>query len=264
MLSLKKLRHYTFDTYTSKEESGRHYHIIQETDDFGAITMEWASGNSGFVTAAGMDGLADDPTLFPTYSGEDGRDGRCAKMVTRKPKSTLVSIFAPIAAGNLFTGVFGQLESLSKPALSTHFGEGNIFPYYPLSIEGYYKYKAGTGDYIGPDGNPRPGVIDSCALYAVFYKVDENLQSLDGNTVLDHPNIVSMAMLPDKTSTEGDEFVSFDIPFAQVNDIEVDFDKYTYKLAVVLSSSFWGQRYEGTPGSNLTVDNLEIISENEL
>ena len=72
-----------------------------------------------------------------------------------------------------------------------------------------------------------------------------------------------MAMLPDKTSTEGDEFVSFDIPFAQVNDIEVDFDKYTYKLAVVLSSSFWGQRYEGTPGSNLTVDNLEIITENE-
>ena len=263
------ITHYTFDTYTSKEENGRHYHIIQETDDFGAITMEWASGNSGFVTAAGMDGLADDPTLFPTYSGEDGRDGRCAKMVTRKPKSTLVSIFAPIAAGNLFTGVFGQLESLSKPALSTHFGEGNIFPYYPLSIEGYYKYKAGPEWTIK---NPQSGTdyentTDTWDIYGVLYDaaqmyIDTQKSYLDGYNVLTSPYIVMIARLPRAERKEASEWTPFYIPFKEFEGgIPLDIEKLKrgdYNLAIVMSSSEEGAIFNGAENSTLCVDDVEL------
>lgn len=70
-----------------------------------------------------------------------------------------------------------------------------------------------------------------------------------------------MAMLPDRSSTPGEEMIPFEIPFVKKNDIEVDFSKYSYKLALVFSSSFYGDRYEGTPGSKLIVDDVEIVTE---
>ena len=255
-LTSATVTNYTFEYWS--EHTAR-YETPYELNSDNVRQNIWASSNQGMAIYQQFT----DKYKYPVHSTTDAVEGTFgAYMETQNGPGNILNIqYIPIIAGSLFTGSMDLGNALLDPLSSTKFGIP--FTEVPIRFKGYYKYKAGTGDYIGPDGNPRPGVIDSCALYAVFYKIDENLQSLDGNTVLDHPNIVSMAMLPDKTSTEGDEFVSFDIPFAQVNDIEVDFDKYTYKLAVVLSSSFWGQRYEGTPGSNLTVDNLEIITENE-
>ena len=48
-----------------------------------------------------------------------------------------------------------------------------------------------------------------------------------------------------------------------LNDEVIDFSKHEYKLAVVFSSSFWGDRYEGTPGSELIVDDAKIITEDD-
>ena len=103
---------------------------------------------------------------------------------------------------------------------------------------------------------------DSCAVYAVFYKIDDTLETLDGTNIHDHPNIISVAMLPDRSSTEGDELVPFDIPFVRQSEEEVDFTRNEYKLAIVLSSSYWGDLYEGTPGSQLIVDDVNIITQN--
>ena len=49
-----------------------HYHQIEEVDSQGSTTLVWASGNSGFVLAAKLDGLPDDPTVFPTCSWDEG------------------------------------------------------------------------------------------------------------------------------------------------------------------------------------------------
>ena len=70
-------------------------------------------------------------------------------------------------------------------------------------------------------------------------------------------------MLPDRSSTAGDDFQAFDIEFKRMNDEVIDFSKHEYKLAVVFSSSFWGDRYEGTPGSELVVDDVKIITEGD-
>lgn len=263
------ITHYTFNSFTLKEENKYHYHILQETDDYGAATMEWASGNSGFVTAAGMDGQSDDPTLFPTYSDENGREGRCVRMVTRKPKSALVTLFAPIAAGNLFTGVFGQIESLSKPALSTHFGEGNIFPYYPMSIEGYYKYTAGSEWTVK---NPQPGVdyentTDTWDIYGVLYDAaqmynDTQKSYLDGYNVQTSPYIVMIARLPREERKEASEWTYFYIPFKNFEGgTTLDVEKLKrgdYNLAIVMSSSEGGALFNGAENSTLCVDDVEL------
>ena len=88
-------------------------------------------------------------------------------------------------------------------------------------------------------------------------------QVLDGTNVHNHPNIILQAMLPDRSSTDGEELHAFDIEFKRLNDEVIDFSKHEYKLAVVFSSSFWGDRYEGTPGSELIVDDAKIITEDD-
>lgn len=64
-------------------------------------------------------------------------------------------------------------------------------------------------------------------------------------------------------TVDGEELHAFDIEFKRLNDEVIDFSKHEYKLAVVFSSSFWGDRYEGTPGSELIVDDAKIITEDD-
>ncbi|MDR2968307.1 MAG: PCMD domain-containing protein, partial [Tannerellaceae bacterium] len=133
----------------------------------------------------------------------------------------------------------------------------------PVRFTGYYKYKAGDGDYIAPNGDVLPGVKDSCSVYSVFFKTDEKTSFLDGTNILSHPNVVAVAKLPDESrgGTPGDGFAYFDIPFEYYGNGDVDFKNNSYKLAVILSSSFYGDRYEGAPGSMLIVDNIDVITE---
>ena len=266
------ITNYQFEGLEIKEQGKYHYHVIQEIDQQGAVTMSWASGNSGYVTAAGLDELIKyDPTLFPTYSFGEGRNGKCAVMVTRKPKSSLVANFAPIAAGNLFTGTF-KIESISKPAKGTHFGEGNIFRYYPVSLEGYYKYKAGPEVLIK---NPQPGkdytgYTDTWDIYGVLYdatktptgKDGKPLGYLDGYNILNDPSIVMVARLPREKRVEADEwtyfFVNF-IPFEGGTPLDKEKLKNgVYNLAIVMSSSEEGAFFNGAENSTLYVDDVEL------
>jgi hypothetical protein len=62
-----------------------------------------------------------------------------------------------------------------------------------------------------------------------------------------------------RAASKGTDFVSFNIPFEKRSNHVVDFEKNNYKLMVVFSSSFYGDRYEGAIGSRLIVDEVEII-----
>lgn len=200
-----------------------------------------------------------DPSLYPTHSIELN-GGKAAEIITKEgPGSILGLQYIPVIAGSLFTGTMNLLNALANPLTATEMGQP--FNQKPVTLKGYYNYKSGSGSYIERDGKVNPSRKDSCAIYAVFYKIDDNLKTLDGTNIMTHKNIVSMAMLPDRSSTPGEEMIPFEIPFVKKNDIEVDFSKYSYKLALVFSSSFYGDRYEGTPGSKLIVDDVEIVTE---
>ncbi|MEG1543128.1 MAG: PCMD domain-containing protein [Tannerellaceae bacterium] len=201
------------------------------------------------------------PALFPTHPIQRN-GGFAAEMVTQKGPGNILNIqYIPVIAGCVFTGTMNLLNALKDPLTATQMGQA--FFQKPLRMKGLYNYKAGTGDYIGPDGKVKPGVKDSCAIYAVFYKTDDQVKILDGTNIRSHQNVVSLAMMPNRSSTPGNELVPFDIPFLPVNPIEIDFHKYTYKLALIFSSSFWGDRYEGVYGSKLIIDDVEIETEDK-
>lgn len=267
----ESIRRYTVQTVTSsiyqysfenwKRLSSALYETPVEYDESGVEHPLWDSSNKGINIYQQYPSASE----YPIRSTTNSYGGRlAAEMVTRVGPGSIFGILnIPIVAGSLFTGTFNLLNAMIDPLTSTQFGQP--FDEKPIRFRGHYKYKPGIGNYINPDGDVVPGVSDSCAVYSVFYKVDTDLQSLDGRNILNHPNILAIAMMPgeDRAGSAGEDFVQFDIPFAYREGAEesIDFENNNYKLAIVFSSSFYGDQYEGTPGSHLIVDEVEIITE---
>lgn len=249
---------YNFENW-ARLDANYTYQTPVEYDPKGEQLVFWDSSNKGIAIYQQFS----DPSLYPIHSTTQCVSGKlAAEMSTSKgPGSILGIINIPVVAGSLFTGVLNPVYALKDPLLATQFGQPCDEK--PLRFRGYYNYRAGTGDYIDPKGKVLPGVKDSCAVYSVFYRVDENTQILDGTNVLTHPNIIAVAMLSDKerAASAGEGFARFDIPFVYKTTDPVDFEKNQYKLAVIFSSSFYGDRYEGAPGSRLIVDEVEMVTE---
>jgi hypothetical protein len=143
---------------------------------------------------------------------------------------------------------------MSNPLLATEFGQP--FRERPARLTGKYIYHPGK-EYIGSDGKVNSAMKDTCSLYAVFFK-NEGIR-LDGTNIMTHPSIVAIAQLSaeQRAGTDGDEFVEFDLPFIYKD--AVNMEHGSYMMAIVFSSSFRGDYYEGAPGSALIVDDVKIV-----
>jgi hypothetical protein len=236
-------------------ETNKRFYIFAEKNN-GSVTMEWASGNSGFALTASGKG----PDEYPTTQSDDGYAGKCARLVTRSTGPFGAMVGMPIAAGNLFIGTFNVGMALSNPLKATCFG----LPFYnvPTSFSGYYKYKAGEVYY--DKTNIMEDVTDACQFYAVLYETDDDVSILDGTNILTHPNVISAAVFENRTET--DEWIRFDLPFTYRPGKRVEPDKLEdgkYNLAVVFTSSIEGGLFRGAPGSTLHIDEVEISFESE-
>lgn len=253
------LYYYDFERWETLNPPFRYETPVEFGAD-GQRAVYWDSSNKGIALYQQFT----DAALFPIHKTDKSAAGACgAEMITGKGPGKIFSRNIPVAAGSLFAGVMNPENALKDPLLATRFGQPCLEK--PLRFRGYYNYKPGTGEYITPDGIA-PNRRDSCTINAVLFRVDAGVQLLDGTNILTHPNIIALALLPekDRAGTAGDEYVPFDIPFEYRSNEPLDFEKNRYKLAVVFSSSFKGDLYEGVIGSRLRVDNVEIITgENE-
>lgn len=236
-------------------ETSNRYYIFAEKNN-GAVTMEWASGNTGFAIIATAMKLS--PDDYPTVQSGNGYTGKCALLTTRSTGDLGALFKMPIAAGNLFIGTFQT--DLANPLKSTKFGLP--FYYTPTSFSGYYKYKAGDTYY--ENGTIVENVKDNCHFYAVLYETDETVSTLDGTNILTHPNIISVAIIENQTET--DEWTRFDLPFVYRPGKSIDSEKLKdgkYSLAVVFTSSIDGAAFKGAPGSTLYIDEVEVTLDSE-
>ncbi len=255
------------DTYNFENweiNSNYHYATPYEYDGDNKISL-WDSSNRGVVLYQRFDNQEDYPVHYTTNQQEIIRGERSAVMVTKVGPGSIFNIqYIPIVAGSLFTGRLVPLEAMKDPLLATKFGQ----PYYklPKKFAGYYKYRSGAGDYIQSDGSRSPNKKDKCSVYAVFYERDSKLTTLDGTNILTDPHIVSVASISEeeRLQSKGDGMAYFETNFEYRNGYtpaSIDFETKKYSLAVIFSSSYNGDRYEGTPGSRLVVDDIKIINE---
>lgn len=252
----------------ARMDSNGKYHIFYETDAAGAEILTWASGNPGFALTGAGSGYAD----YPTYQSGIGYRNKCLALTTRRTGSFGARMNMPIAAGNLFLGTFDVLNALKDPLTATRFGMP--FDYVPTSLRGYYKYRSGEMFYeldaaASDKLKPVPDRKDRFNIYAVFYESTDDMKTLDGTNALseENPNVLAVAQIAQAEAEETDEWTPFEIAFVFREGKSVDAAKLAegrYSLAVVFTSSLYGDRFEGAPDSTLCVDEVTLEYKEEV
>lgn len=236
------------------------YNVFYLTNATGI--MQWTSGNPGYE----LSGMALNETQYPTVQYPVGYAGKCVKLTTLSTGSFGKPLGMPIAAGNIFIGSFDTQNAVLAPLQATHMG----FPFtkQPTRMTGWFKYKAGE-TFTDKSGNVVTGKKDRGDIYAVLYEAPTSDFTLDGNLFPDgtgiDEHIVLLARIPEQEMTETDEWKKFDLEFTPQNGKTVNADDLKngkYKLAVVFSSSVMGAYFQGAVGSELYIDEVEIICEN--
>ncbi|MDR0688303.1 MAG: PCMD domain-containing protein, partial [Prevotellaceae bacterium] len=244
--------------------TGDGYHTLKDAD--------WSSGNAGVSMGLGILGKEKIPENYPSQMVDFGKKGNAVKLET-KLGGQIFLINVPVWSGNFFLGNFNISKALSSTLEATEFGRR--YKRKPRCVQGYYKYREGSGKYSYNGAEvDRP---DSCSIYAVFYRCDNGSSdvTLTAYDINISPRILARAELPDGSPTDGDDFHEFSIEFGAYKH-EPDFEdpNHRYKLAIVFSSSARGGTpeydaaghptkkviYAGKVGSTLIVDEVKVIN----
>lgn len=230
----------------------------------------WATSNAAatMLKAMTIPGSTDNNPIyyydqnlpFPISRTDEGH----AKITTVDTKGgdMYLAVVPAVTAGTLFWGKF-EID-LGNTLKSTKFG----IPYdkKPLSLNIEYKYMTGPTYYKTIVTGTEPGLrtvakevvhgkVDEFSVVAVLYEVSNYEETLDGTDLKTSDKIVAIASLSDGVK---DGWEKAEIQF----DYNKEYDSgKKYKLAVVCSSSSDGDKFEGAPGSELTVRSLEIVNE---
>jgi hypothetical protein len=110
-----------------------------------------------------------------------------------------------------------------------------------------------------------PDRTDEASIYAVYYRnedADGNKIILHGDDVLTSPYIVRKAEM--KTVPATDEWTYFEMDFEGAKPDPQLMKNLGYNLTVVFSSSKDGASFEGAIGSELYVDEVEVLYTKEV
>lgn len=250
-IGLMSFEHYQLDNTNRYHE----WYEVDTTDVENPKRDYWSTGNPGYAMTGKGKGKTYE--VYPTISDPLGYKGNCVRLITRSTGSFGDLVKMPIAAGNIFIGTFDTQEALKKPREATHFGL-QLVGGKPVSLEGYYKYKAGEKFTVGKVEHPE--FRDTADIYAVVYEVDPaDFQPLNGDDVLTSSRIVMMARID--YPGEPQEWTHFVEPFRLLPGKEWSDERVRmkgYAIAVVATSSRQGAYFNGAVGSTLWVDELKV------
>ena len=250
-ISVCSFEHFVLD------DGGKFYqwHEMDPSDEQNPRRNYWATGNAGFA----MSGMAKTAEDYPTAPNPLGVRGNCVRLRTSDTGAFGASTRMPIAAGNIFIGEFKTSQAMLFPRKATRMGL-QLVGGEPVMLTGYYKYTPGEVFY---DKNKEvvEGRRDKCDVYAVLYEVDPaKFAPLNGDDVLTSDRIVSVARL--ENPEEPKEWTRFELPFVMREGKTFDRERMNndgYAITIVASSSRDGQVFEGAIGSELFIDELEIV-----
>lgn len=226
--------------------------------DYYAPLGNWSSSNTGagFLIAFEQ---TDKVVVTKTDDAKNGTGAaRIETILTNNVDGTGYATYPVVTTGSLFLGTFKT--DIFNTLKSTKFGM--VYDKKPAGVKGYYKYTPGKTFYHCPDPKSYNVVVvdttkvDQCAINAILYEVDEKGTYLTGVDAYDETKLTAIAKLKDGSAK--DAYSPFEIEFDYIKPYN---SEKTYRLAIICSSSKWGDTFSGAPGSVLYVDDIELILE---
>lgn len=247
-----------FYEWFETEQNGRE--LPQEE----ATVKLWDSGNSGFFLSYIMNpNDLPTPDKMITTIEPNGKIGKGVRMSTQITGEFGQS-FAPIAAGNIFTGTF--VTNILKPVESPRFGIPYTQDEEPTLMTGYYKYQPGEEFLVHADGGKTNLTQDTFDAYAIFFektKANDYLKATHDfrfiDNPMDDPRIISYARISPEDRQITQDWTYFELDFHRILDRKMEEGKQ-YMIAIVFTSSLEGDKYNGAIGSTLCIDEIEILT----
>lgn len=225
--------------------------------DFAAGNHFWDSSNPGTTTGAGA--MVNVNPTQGSSSVVHTAGGMSAEL-----KSCYASAFGigKFAAASLYAGSFNSLVGTNGAKIDF----GRPFTARPTQLKGWYRYNAGTIDYVGgnqPSGTVAKGDTDLCSAFVVLTTGTYTLDNTDlANTAKDFaklladPNddfVVAYGALPDAQCVTTD-WAQFAVDLTYKN-----LTKKPTHIIIVFSSSKYGDYFTGSTNSLLYIDDLELV-----
>ena len=227
----------------------------------------WTSSNVGAMMLKTMS-MVDSYAVTKTEDAHNGTGAASIVTLDSQGMSLFGMSIPKVTPGSLFTGTF--VTDISNTLNSTKFGVP--FSQKPVSLKGWYKYTPGADYYVVEEpyaSNCHQATIDAsmsdeCSIKAVLYTTDgyadnwsDCLTGVSGdNNIYTSSRVVAIASLEAGDTPDWTEFtIDFDY-----GDKTYD-PSQKYRLAIVCSSSKYGDRFWGAPGSTLKVDDFELVVE---
>ena len=192
----------------------------------------WSSGNNTFVQ--------------DLASKTNDNNGQVALLKSKKT--------VKFAAGNAFTGTFDLVVMQMAGTVTL----GKPFTARPSRLKGEYKYTPKTVDNGGDKISN--GSMDQCAIYIVLLTEPIALNTADTKT-LDWKSyykdkIIAVAELYRDNATNGYEDFDLKLDYWKT-------DETPSYIGVLCTSSRYGDYFQGADGSELCIDNFELVYDNE-
>ncbi|MDO5572161.1 MAG: PCMD domain-containing protein [Bacteroidales bacterium] len=250
-----------YGKYTFEEEWPLNNDEMTEENGFHRPAYyRWDTSNTGIFFIKMMMSQVDIPYVATRV--EDGKNLKYSALIqTADTQGADLGAFFPkipkITSGSLFTGSF--LTDIANTLNSTKFGIPYIWE--PVELNVTFKYKAGSVYYNCPDAaNANVTEVvenksDEYSIAAVLYEVEKEDDVLTGVDINTSDKVILRAESFGKTT----DWTTLNLKFEQKNGKSYDASK-KYKLALVFSSSRWGDTFSGAPGSALTIECIEVIS----
>lgn len=247
----------TADIITTEAPLGS-YNVFYDQLVSGQKKYIWANANEGFNVLASTlaaPGEVPVPQFYPTSQINEGKQGKGVLLQT-KSTGPLGGLFgSPLATGSLFLGNF----QLTVPSInSTHFGIPFQGSEIPKSVKGYFKYKAGSTFLV----NNAPSSLskDTWDAYALIFEARNENNFLTGTHQFSDERIIAMARITQQQRTETNQWTPFELIFNMVPSKSYDPSK-EYMITIVFASSLEGDKFNGAVGSQLWIDEVQVIKE---
>lgn len=243
--------YFDFDKWTTSGTSRRPFETLDPT-------TFWSSSNNKILNLSMIQ-------KWGLVEAQTGDNGSAVEITTVETRHIIYQSQnnAVVTMGLLYTG---QFNALDRDKLGCY-KYGIPFAARPIKVKGVYKYKSGdiyleSNDAFGKTVMGVRGEVDKPSIRAVLYEV-ESFDDPDFEEFATARNVKTFDKVVASAYFEGEnqvEFTDFELNLELLEGKTYNPTR-NYRLALIFSSSYKGDKFSGAIGSKLWIDNVELISE---